>query len=359
VDDAVAAFERASELEPVQGHRSLAQLYEREGQMDKAIAHYLAAADVADGRTKAGLLEKASQIYEAQGQLDMAVAHYLTAAQATVDSGTMRALYGRVADMYLAAGNPEAARSLIRSVLWIAPRNAGSWSLALDVYPALIGWYEAQGKMTEARAMAWELLAIAPRHEGALQVLTCYDFIANFGTAKVEAPEEPFPHVRLTQFTMPSTGGQRTVLFMFPEARVSYRLQVPSEPSVLRFGLAVNPETWGLGGDGSTFEVHLTDEGGAYRLLFSEHIGNDPKGQRWHDREVSLAPYAGQEVTITFVTRPGPGGDFTGDEAGWATPRVMWARAEEDFWDYPEEEISVADTLKTSPQLFTTLYPLD
>jgi hypothetical protein len=122
----------------------------------------------------------------------------------------------------------------------------------------------------------------------------------------------------------------------------------------------VNPETWGLGGDGSTFEVHLTDEGGAYRLLFSEHVGNDPKGQRWHDREVSLAPYAGQEVTITFVTRPGPGGDFTGDEAGWATPRVMWARTEEqEFWDYSEEEISVADTLKTSPQLFTTLHPLD
>jgi hypothetical protein len=38
----------------------------------------------------------------------------------------------------------------------------------------------------------------------------------------------------------------------------------------------------------------------------------------------------------------------------------MWAHTEEeDFWDYSEEEISVADTLKTSPQLFTTLHPLD
>jgi tetratricopeptide (TPR) repeat protein len=361
VGDAAAAFERALELEPVQGHMSLARLYQREGWMDKAIAHYLAAADAAvGGRTKAHLLGKAGQIYEARGQLDRAVAHYLAAAQATGDSDTMRALYRRVADMYLAADNPEAARSLIRSVLRIAPRNAGAWSLALDVYPALIEWYEAQGKMTEARAMAWELLAIAPRHKAALQALTYYDFIANFSTADVEAPEESFPHIKITEFTMPATGDQQAVLLMLPEAHVSYRLKVPSEPSVLRFGLAVNPETWGLGGDGSTFEVHLTDERGAARLLFSEHVGNDPEEQKWHDREVSLAPFAGQEVTITFVTRPGPGGDFTGDEAGWATPRVMWAHTEEeDFWDYSEEEISVADTLKTSPQLFTTLHPLD
>ena len=147
---------------------------------------------------------------------------------------------------------------------------------------------------------------------------------------------------------------------MLPEARVSYRLEVPLEPSVLRFGLAMNPGYWELGGDGSTFEVYVTDEGGSPRSLFSEHVGNEPEEQEWHDREVSLLLYAGQEVTVTFVTHPGPAGDFTGDQAGWATPRVMWARPEErDFWDYSEEEVSAAETLKTSPDLFTTLYPLD
>ena len=147
---------------------------------------------------------------------------------------------------------------------------------------------------------------------------------------------------------------------MLPEARVSYRLKVPSEPSVLRFGLVMNPETWDLGGDGSTFEVYVTDKGGEARLLFSEHVGNEPEEREWHDREVSLSRYAGQEVAIAFVVRPGPAADFTGDEAAWALPRVMWERTEErDFWDYSEEEISVADTLKASPGLFTALYPLD
>ena len=360
VDEAMAAFERAIELEPVQGHAGLAQLYEREGRTDEAIAHYLAAADIADGRTKAGLLESVGQIYEAQDQLDMAIAHYLAAAQATGDSSTIRTLYRRAADIYLAAGNPEGARILIRSVLWNERQNVGSLSLALDVYPALIERYEAQGNMTRARAMAWEFFAIAPGHKAALGALTYYDFIANFSTAEIEAPEDLFPHVKITEFTMPATWDQRAVLFMVPQARVSYKLKVPPEPSALRFSLAMNPETWNLGGDGSTFELYVTDEGGVHRLLFSEHVGNDPEEQEWHDREVSLLPYAGQEVTITFVTQPGPGDDFTGDEAGWATPRVMWARAEgQDFWDFSEEEMSAADALKTSLSLFTRLYPLD
>jgi tetratricopeptide (TPR) repeat protein len=367
LDDAATAFERAIELEPMEGHMNVAQLYEREGWTDKALVHYQAAgeryqaaADAADGRVKVVLLGKVGQVYEAQGQLDKAVTQYLTAVQATDDSGTMRDLYGRAADLYLATGDLEAARSLTRSVLWNERQNAGSWSLAMHVYPALIEWYEAQGDVARARAMAWEFFAIAPRHKAALQALTCYDFIANFDSAEVEAPEEPFPHVRLTEFTLPDTWDQREVLFMFPEARVSYRFEVPSEPSALWFSLAMNPETWGLSGDGSTFEVYVTDEGGASRLLFSEHVGNGPEGQKWHDRELSLALYAGQEVTLAFVTQPGPGGDFTNDEAGWGTPRVIWARLEErDFWNFTEEEISAADTLKNSPELFTTLYPLD
>ncbi len=358
MDDAVAAFERAIELEPVRGHVSVAQLYEREGRMDEANAHYLAAADAADGFVKAGYLGKTGQIYEAQGQFDRAVAQYLTAAQATVDTGAMRAWYRCAADVYLAAGNPEGARCLVRSVLWNERRNAGSWSLAVDVYPGLIEWYKARGETTRARAMAWELLGIVPEHEAALQALTYYDFIASFSAAEVEVPENPFPLVRITGFTVPATWDQRAVLFVFPRARVSYRLEVPPEPSVLRFSPAVNPETRSLDGDGSTFEIYVIDEG-EHRLLFSEHVGNDPKEQG-HDREVSLAPYAGQEVTITFVTQPAPGGDFTGSEAGWANPRVMRARTEEwDFWDYSEEEIQAADTLKTSPELFTTLQPLD
>ncbi|GEM_PF-6163711 len=359
IDDAVAALERAIELDPVQGRAGLAQVYEREGRMDEAISLYLAATDAADGRTKAILLEKVGQIYEAQGKLDKAMAHYLAAAQATVDSGTKRALHRRVADMYLAAGNPEGARCLVRSVLWNDPRNAGSWSLATDVYPDLIEWYEEQGEITLARAMTWELLAIAPRHNAALQALTYYDFTANLSTAEIEATEESSPHVRLIEFTMP-TGDQQPVLSMIPEARVSYRLEVPSEPSLLRFSAGLNPRSWDLEGDGSTFEVYVTDEKRARRLLFSEHIGNTLEDRGWHDREVSLLPYAGHEVTITFVTQPGPASDFTGDEAGWANPRLMWAETgAQRFWDFSEEEISAADALKASPGLFATLCPLE
>ncbi len=361
LDDAEEEFERAMKLaEPVQGHETVARLYEQYGQLDTAAAYYLAAADAADGRMKAVLLGNVGRIYEADGRVDAAIAQYLVGAQAAGDSGTTQELYRSVTGMYLVAGHPEAARALVRSVLWIDRQDAASWSLAIRVYPDLIEWYESEGEAARARAMAWELLALAPRHRVALETLTSYEFIGNFPEAEVEGPQESVSRIRISEFTMPDTMDQRAVLLVYPGARLSYRLEVPSEPSVLRFGLALNPETWDLGGDGTTFKIDVRDEGGASRLLFSEHVGNDPEEHRWHDRDVTLASCAGQEVTITFATEPGPGGDFTGDEAGWATPRLMWAPAEEpDFWDLSEEEIFAADALKTSPELFTKLYPLE
>ena len=45
----------------------------------------------------------------------------------------------------------------------------------------------------------------------------------------------------------------------------------------------------------------------------------------WHDVEVPLRQYAGQTITLTLETDPGPKGDTTGDWAGWESPRVVYA----------------------------------
>jgi hypothetical protein len=41
-----------------------------------------------------------------------------------------------------------------------------------------------------------------------------------------------------------------------------------------------------------------------------------------------MEQYAGQTITLTLVTDPGPAGDTTGDWAGWDSPRIVYALAQ-------------------------------
>lgn len=197
-------------------------------------------------------------------------------------------------------------------------------SLAADTYLAWAKRYETMGDLAKARTEYRKVLEVDPKNEIALDALVYYDFIDNLTQADITAPEQPFVHVESLILTMPYGGDWRRTLLAHPPSRVSYRLKIPAEPSSLHFSLAMAPESWDWGGDGGTFEIYLKDETGE-RLLFSEHIGNDQEDRRWHNREVSLTPYANREVEIAFVTTPGPKDDFTGDRAGWGEPQVWFS----------------------------------
>lgn len=105
---------------------------------------------------------------------------------------------------------------------------------------------------------------------------------------------------------------------------VNYNVTIPINSS-LAFSIGVHERTWSPDkGDGILFEIYINDTKSDY-IIFSKYIDpkNDPLDRKWHDFEIPLNNYAGENVTISFVTSPGPKNDCTFDWAYWGEPRVV------------------------------------
>lgn len=95
--------------------------------------------------------------------------------------------------------------------------------------------------------------------------------------------------------------------------------------SVLTFSIALSPKVWSdTKGDGVLFEIYLNNMS-KNEKLFSKYI--DPKNnisdRKWHDFELPLDKYAGNNVTISFVTSSGPKNDNSYDWAYWGEPKII------------------------------------
>ena len=96
------------------------------------------------------------------------------------------------------------------------------------------------------------------------------------------------------------------------------RLQLPpSGPIALEFATAirdVDPKRKPPS-DGVQFEVHVKS-GDGFTRLFTRFS----KATRWQPAHVDLSAFAGCEVTLRFLTDPGPAHDTTCDSSFWSTP---------------------------------------
>ncbi|MCS7220485.1 MAG: hypothetical protein RML36_14185 [Anaerolineae bacterium] len=181
---------------------------------------------------------------------------------------------------------------------------------------------------------AYQRVELNPAKVDLLAIYRVHDLIAEFSQAQVQHPPQPLceaepgedpticQYVAITRFTMPQNGDTRPVMVTHPPAQVSYRLRLPDQPAFLWLSLALDPVTWGWGGDGATFVLAI-DDGGGPSVAFQRHIGNGPEDQRWHDVTVDLTPWRGREVTLTFSAEPGPANDYTGDRGGWGLMQLM------------------------------------
>jgi 4-amino-4-deoxy-L-arabinose transferase-like glycosyltransferase len=268
-------------------------------------------------------------VYPTQSEqtiLDKSIALFEAFAPFALSPQPQRRILLDLAAMYNAAQRYEEANETLELVLSLDPAGGSKLHrVAGDTYHGLLKEYVAAKRMAEARAIAWKLLALDSKDKAALQALTVYDFIARLPEAEINAAQGPFEHVDTRTFTMPQTGDWQPVLFMHPSSKVSYSLTLPETAVELQFSAAMAPESWDWGGDGSTFVVRLQSEDGEVHELFSQHVGNDPGERRWHHTTIDLSPFAGQDVVITLSTGPGPQGDFSGDWAGWASPRIVWS----------------------------------
>lgn len=221
----------------------------------------------------------------------------------------------------------------------------GSIGMRQALYSELLEYYRRSGQRAEADWIARELLAWNAKDATALQVLTIYDLVAVYdasaggdlglnvtastqsqtptGALLVDAQSSPAAPIDMQRFTMPDTGDWGEALVMQTPATISFRLALPPEPVQLVSRVAMFPDSWGWGGDGARFIVTVKDEQGRSAAVFDQYVSNQPADRAWHAVQISLRDFAGQRITLTLDTDPGPNGDTTGDWAGWETPRIV------------------------------------
>jgi len=183
----------------------------------------------------------------------------------------------------------------------------------------------AAGQTEEAVRAAYRLWQQDAKDEDVLAILTQIDLLQQFedGSAKVNENGSPEP-VQIRRFTMPHNGDWGDVLFIHPPAAVDFELTLPAAPTNLYLRIAMAPESWTFGGDGSTFIINLTAPDSSQHELLRQHISNEAGDQDWHPITIPLDPFKGEKVTITLSTEPGTQGDSSGDWAGFESPKILW-----------------------------------
>ncbi len=148
-----------------------------------------------------------------------------------------------------------------------------------------------------------------------LDSVTAIDLLANLNRATLTpAPDQPIAARALKLYDEPAI----PTLLMHPEGRAAFNITLPDGVVCFRSDLALDPQSWGWGGDGASFAVAVNGE-----KIFEQTVGNAEADRFWHPAIVDLSAWAGQTVTLTLSTGPGPNSDFTGDLAGWGLPRLV------------------------------------
>ncbi|MFL7793582.1 MAG: hypothetical protein AB8I69_15680 [Anaerolineae bacterium] len=150
-----------------------------------------------------------------------------------------------------------------------------------------------------------------------------YDFIANMAAeeTKIDSPESEYVKpgwVALRE-------DRRPVLRMHTPSAVYYTVDVPPG-AWLHAAATLDPAVWSPDrGDGVLFIVRTIVDGAEETVYYQEI---DPKNRtedrRWYDFDVDLNPYAGQTITLLFITYPMETNDW--DWGVWGMPLVLTSK---------------------------------
>lgn len=147
-----------------------------------------------------------------------------------------------------------------------------------------------------------------------------YDFVANLAVeeTKIDSPESEYVQpgwVALGE-------DRRPALRMHAPSAVYYTVDVPPG-AWLHTAAILDPEVWSPDrGDGVLFIVRTIVDGVEETVYYQEiDPKNRPEDRRWHDFDVDLNPYAGQTITLLFITYPMETNDW--DWGAWGMPLVL------------------------------------
>ncbi len=168
------------------------------------------------------------------------------------------------------------------------------------------------GRFAIHRLTPWWSRLIPPTQ---LDAVTAVDLLGQLDRAELTpAPNQP---IEVREFKLYDEGPYPTLL-MHPEGKARFDVALPGGVVCFRSDLALDPQSWGWGGDGATFAVAVNGE-----TVFERYVSNTDAERFWQAVIVDLSQWAGQSVSLTLSTGPGPNGDFTGDLAGWGLPRIV------------------------------------
>ncbi len=143
-------------------------------------------------------------------------------------------------------------------------------------------------------------------------------------------------------------GITRRALFEHPPAKVGYPVKIGPTNSILRFAVGMMPETWDPEkGDGVRFEVDVETAGKSKRVYHQEiDPKNDPADRRWIEASVDLSRFTGQDVVLSFVTKPLT--SAANDWAVWADIRL----APSQYTLAYDDEAQIFENLHVLPRAF-------
>ena len=279
-------------------------------------------------------------VYRILGQETQAIQAYQNAIQSNPSNAAPHYFMG---ESYVAQGDIDAGMEEYRRAVEINPidplplislahlewsdnqkeQSLKEYQQAVEIAP---GWDEAQYLLGNAlfalgdRVGAAEHYRLAKFASGARED-EYYSFTEHLTDANIKSPNPEY--IKIDQFSV--NGVTRKVLFMHPNSRAAYSLQLPnSDTLLLHFDVSLAPDSWSLEGDGVEFLITVISSNKEDKV-FDLYL--DPKNKevdrRWVEDSIDLRAFAGQHIQIVFETRCGPANDLRYDWAGWGEPQIL------------------------------------
>jgi tetratricopeptide (TPR) repeat protein len=223
---------------------------------------------------------------------------------------------------------PEALEHLGRAIEW-QPANAQAYRLLGRAYRLHGNWPAAVEALERFVAMRPDNplghIELAETYESILAEMAAM-YAADLVTKLPEAERGGQAALAEGVYALSEPGvsssiAEETTVVMTVPSILTYTLSLPSQPSVLRFGINEDTQEFPQSVDLATVEVLVNGE-----QIFSGRAGESATPGAWSEKAVDLATWRGQEVRLTLITRPSPEGGATGDQVGWFMPQVIDAR---------------------------------
>ncbi len=228
--------------------------------------------------------------------------------------------------LHLSVDQFEQASSLVNQAESLCPGDSANDDIRFRIDQGLLDALLEDGRKQEALLVANRLWQSNRNYEVAVSTLTALDFDLQSAVIKLNnAPEA----VRSFTVTMPQTGDFGEAILLHPPAEIVFDITLPTDPTRLYTRIAMAPDSWEWGGDGSEFVVEILNDGDSWTPLFQQYVDNEDENRRWQEVSIPLTQYAGQSTRLRLRSTAGPNADSTGDWAVWELPRLFWLSKEE------------------------------